>query len=339
MAAQAARVVAENGSDADRALSLVKMAGAINELRDKVRLLEAVLENFPGGISLFDDNLQMLLCNERQKELLEYPDELMANGYPSMADLFRFNAMRGEYGPGDIEMHVRRRMELARKMEAHCYDRTRPNGTILEVRGMPLAGGGFVTTYLDVTEQRRTQQLVQHMAHHDPLTDLPNRILFNDRLKNAVAHAKRGGLMAVHYLDLDRFKPINDNHGHQAGDELLIGVAKRMLDTIRENDTVARLGGDEFAIVQTGIHRRDDAVVLAKRILANFTSPFDLACSCVQVGVSIGIAIAPEDGATSDELLVKADNALYRSKSGGRNRFSFYEAGCEKVRAPAQRRA
>jgi diguanylate cyclase (GGDEF)-like protein len=326
MAAEAARILAENDSNCDQARAFVRMAGFMDELRGKVRLLEAVLENFPGGISLFDDNLQMVLCNQRQKELLEYPDALMANGYPSMADLFRFNARRGEYGPGDVEMIVRRKMELARKMEPHCYDRTRPNGTVLEVRGMPLEGGGFVTTYLDVTEQRRNQRLVEHMAHHDPLTDLPNRILFSDRLKNAVAQVKRGGLMAVHYLDLDRFKPINDSHGHQAGDRLLLHVAKRMQGSVRENDTVARLGGDEFAIVQTGIHSREDAAVLANRILDRFGQPFDLASTSVSVGVSIGIAVGPEDGNTSDDLLMKADNALYSSKSGGRNRFSFYKA-------------
>jgi diguanylate cyclase (GGDEF)-like protein len=326
MAAQTAPLHGDSESTADAAVSFARMAGAIGDLRERVRLLEAVLENFPGGISLFDDNLQMVVCNAQQKALLEYPDKLMADGYPSMADLFRFNAERGEYGPGDIEMHVHKRLELARKMEPHCYDRTRPNGTVLEVRGMPLEGGGFVTTYLDVTEQRRNQQLVEHMAHHDPLTDLPNRILFNDRLKNAVAHIKRGSIMSVHYLDLDRFKPINDNLGHQAGDELLVGVAKRMQEAIRENDTVARLGGDEFAIVQTGIRDRADAGVLAERILERFAAPFDLAAQSVCVGVSIGIAVGPDDGKTADELLVNADNALYRSKSSGRNRYSYFEA-------------
>ena len=215
-------------------------------------------------------------------------------------------------------------MELARKMEPHCYDRTRPNGIILEVRGMPLDGGGFVTTYLDVTEQRRNQQLVAHMAHHDPLTDLPNRMLFNDRLKTAVAQVRRQGLMAVHYLDLDKFKPVNDNFGHQGGDELLVGVADRIKNAVRENDTVARLGGDEFAIVQTGINQRADAAVLANRVLTLFRKPFDLSGTNVSVGISIGIALGPEDGATSDDLLVKADNALYRSKTDGRNRFSFF---------------
>ncbi len=326
MAAEAALVRAENDSDAGGALAIASLAGVINELRDKVRLLEAVLENFPGGISLFDDQLQMVLCNQQQRTLLEYPEELMADGYPSMEDLFRFNALRGEYGPGDVEMHVKRRMGLARKMEPHCYDRTRPNGTVLEVRGMPLEGGGFVTTYLDVTEQRRNQQLVAHMAHHDPLTDLPNRMLFNDRLQNAISQVKRGGLMAVHYLDLDDFKPVNDTYGHKAGDELLVSVASRMRGSVRENDTVARLGGDEFAIVQTGIHERGDVEVLARRILARFGQPFELAERSVDIGVSIGIALGPVDGKTSDELLIKADDALYRSKSGGRNRFSFFQA-------------
>ena len=326
MAADAAREFIPQDSLADQARSFANMAGLIDGLREKVRLLEAVMENFPGGISLFDDNLQMVLCNRQQKELLEYPDELMAEGYPSMEDLFRFNANRGEYGPGDIELHVKRRMELARKMEPHCYDRTRPNGTILEVRGMPLEGGGFVTTYLDVTEQRRNQQLVAHMAHHDPLTDLPNRMLFNDRLQTAVAQVKRQGMMAVHYLDLDKFKPVNDSYGHQAGDELLIAVSERIKNAVRENDTVARLGGDEFAIVQTGINKRADAAVLANRLLALFDKPFQLNGASVTVGISIGIALGPEDGATSDALLMNADNALYRSKSDGRNRFTFFEA-------------
>ena len=310
----------------DDSASAIGLAVGQAVLRDRIRLLEAVLENFPGGISLFDDNLQMVLCNRRQKEMLDYPDELFAGGYPSMEQLFRFNAIRGEYGPGDVETHVGRRMELARKREAHCYDRTRPNGVILEVRGMPLEGGGFVTTYLDVTEQRKNQALVAHMAQHDPLTDLPNRTLFHDRLKNAVAQVKRGGMLAVHYVDLDNFKPINDNYGHKAGDQLLVGVAARLRQSAREYDTIARLGGDEFAIVQTAIREPGDAAVLAVRLLRMFGHPFRICGKEMHVGLSIGIALAPDDGLTSDDLLVKADNALYRSKSSGRGCFHFFRA-------------
>ncbi len=308
------------------ARAIAQIGSYVDSMRERTRLLEAVIENFPGGLSLFDDNLQMVLCNRRQQEMLEYPPELMAAGYPSMEDLFRFNARRGEYGPGEIETIVAKKMMLARKREAHCYDRTRPNGTIIEVRGMPLEGGGFVTTYLDVTEQRHAQQMIAHMAHHDPLTDLPNRMLFHDRLKTAIAQVKRGGMMAVHYLDLDSFKPVNDNFGHQVGDELLVGVAARLRQAVRENDTIARLGGDEFAIVQTQIHEARDAEVLAARLLRKFSSPFAVTGREVNVGVSIGIAVAPDDGLSSDDLLIKADNALYRSKSSGRGCFNFFRS-------------
>ena len=301
-----------------------EIGGYVRKLKERIRLLEAVIENFPGGISLFDNDLHMVLCNEQQKRMLEYPDELMAKGYPSLEELFRFNAMRGEYGPGDIEMHVKRKLELVRRREPHCYDRTRPNGTIVEVRGVPLEGGGFVTTYLDVTEQRRNQQLVAHMAQHDPLTDLPNRILFHDRLKTALAQVKRGGMMAVHDLDLDNFKPVNDNLGHQAGDELLVGIASRMRQSVREHDTIARLGGDEFAVVQTAIRKPQDAATLASRLLNALAKPMKIAGREVQVSLSIGIAIAPDDGLTSDDLLIKADSALYHSKSRGKGCFKFF---------------
>jgi diguanylate cyclase (GGDEF)-like protein len=306
------------------ARAIAQIGDYVDGLRERVRMLEAVIENFPGGISLFDQDLQMVLCNRRQIDLLEYPEALFANGYPTLEALFRFNAERGEYGPGDVEMHVHRRAELAQKREAHCYDRTRPNGMTMEVRGMPLEGGGFVTTYVDVTEQRKAQALIAHMAQHDPLTDLPNRMLFHDRLKTAIAQVKRGGMMAVHYLDLDNFKPVNDNHGHQAGDELLVGVAGRLRQAVREHDTIARLGGDEFAIVQTQIHEPRDAEVLANRVLEKFATPFALTGAEVKVGVSIGIAVAPDDGISSDDLLIKADNALYRSKSSGRGCFHFF---------------
>lgn len=310
------------------AVAIAEMGRHVEGQRERIRLLEAVVENFPGGISLFDRNMQMVLCNERQKQLLDYPDTLFANGFPTLEELFRFNARRGEYGPGDPDEQVARRVALLKERKPHVYERTRPNGKVIEVRGVPIEGGGFVTTYFDVTEQRRTQALIAHMAHHDTLTDLPNRALFSDRLQTAVALARRSGMMAVHYLDLDNFKPVNDNLGHQAGDELLISVATRLRGMVRDNDTVARLGGDEFAIVQTGIREHADAAVLAKRVLGQLSTPFHITGKEVRVGVSIGIALAPLDGLNTDDVLLKADTALYRSKSGGRGRYTFFnEAG------------
>lgn len=317
--------VAENDLQ-QLAAAIGHIGGFVDGMRERMRLLEAVIENFPGGISLFDRDLRMVLCNRRQRQMLDYPEELFANGYPSLEEIFRFNAARGEYGPGDPDEQVEERMALARQCNPHTVERTRPNGTILQIRGVPIEGGGFVSTYFDVTEQRRAQQIIEHMAHHDALTDLPNRMLFSDRLTLALAAAKRQGAMAVHYLDVDNFKPVNDNLGHKAGDDLLIGVARRLRAAVRDADTVARLGGDEFAIVQTGIRTAEDAAVLARRVIAEFSEPFSLSGRRVKIGVSIGIAVAPQDGVKTDDMLVKADTALYRSKSGGRGRFSFYGA-------------
>jgi diguanylate cyclase (GGDEF)-like protein len=298
--------------------------GFFDNLHERVRLLEAVVDNFPGGISLFDKNLRMVLCNEQQKKLLDYPEALFAKGYPTLEDIFRFNASRGEYGPGDTEEHVRHRIALAREQRAHVVERTRPNGTVLEIRGVPLKGGGFVTTYLDVTEQRRAQALVAHMAHHDALTNLPNRILFRDRLQQAIARAKRGETIALLYLDLDGFKPVNDSLGHAAGDVLLKEIADRLRATARDTDTVARLGGDEFVLIQVGLKETSEAAALARRITRAVTEPCTIAGQTIAVATSIGIAVAPHNGLDPDELLRMADHALYRCKTDGRGSYMFF---------------
>lgn len=304
--------------------AIAGIGAVVQGQRERIRLLEAVVDNFPGGISLFDSKLDMVLCNRQQRTMLDYPDELMANGYPSLEQLFRFNAQRGEYGEGDVEAIVARKMQLARKREPHVFERTRPNGQILEVRGMPIEGGGFVTTYLDVTEQRHAQATIAHMAMHDALTGLPNRTLFRDRLEQSVALAARGAMMALHYLDVDGFKPVNDRLGHKAGDELLVSIAGRLLGSVRKHDTVARLGGDEFAIVQTGIREEADASSLARRVLGAMGKPFEVCGQDIGIGISVGVAFAPGDGLDAEDLLRKADAAMYASKAAGRSRMSFY---------------
>ena len=295
----------------------------VTEQRQRARQLEALVANFPGGISLFDENLNMVLCNDRLKELLEYPDTMFEKGLPTLEQLFSYNAQRGEYGDGNIDQHVNERMELVRQHQSHAYERVRPNGTTLEVRGEPLSGKGFVTTYLDVTEQRRNQALIAHMAHHDNLTDLPNRLLFRDRLEQALTMAKRGVTTALLFLDLDKFKPVNDTHGHAVGDKLLQSVAERLLGAVRESDTVARLGGDEFAVILVGIGSRSGAAVLCNRIIDELSQVFKIDDCEVQIGASIGIAMAPSDSAVADELLKLADAALYKSKEAGRGTYSF----------------
>ena len=159
----------------------------VTEQRQKAHEISVLIDNFPGGIAMFDKYLKMVVSNHLLREMLDYPDKLFAKGNPDLEELFRFNAQRGEYGPGDVEDHVRRRLARVKEQRAHQYERRRPNGTILEVRGIPITGGGFVTTYLDVTENRMAQARTAHMAHHDTLTGLPNRLLLHDRLSQVLA--------------------------------------------------------------------------------------------------------------------------------------------------------
>lgn len=297
-----------------------------SDVTEQSRLLSALTESFPGGICLFDKDLRMVLCNAEQKRLLDYPDELFASQWPTLEQIFRFNAERGEYGPGEVEEHVSNRMAIVAQRRPHIVERTRPNGTVLEIRGTPLEGGGFVTTYLDVTEQRRAQALAVHLAHHDAMTGLANRMLFMDRLRQSMARAKRGHRMAVLYIDLDRFKPVNDRLGHAAGDAVLKRVAERLRSVVRETDTVARLGGDEFVVIQCGTASTLDVTKLARRIETAIAAPIQVEEHVVDVGASIGIAIAPDDDTDPDGLLKKADSALYRAKAAGGGSHVFYTA-------------
>ena len=299
-------------------------AATIAAMSERMDLLEAVIDNFPGGIVLIDRHLNIVLCNSQQRQLLDYPESLFCNGNPSLRELFHFNAARGEYGPGKVADLVHSKMELVRQRVAHVVERTRPNGTVLEIRGAPLRDGGFVTTYLDVTEQRRNQAMVAHLAHHDTLTDLPNRALLLDRLEQGLARARRGGGFALHFIDLDRFKPVNDQFGHEAGDRLLVEVAARLRRVAREIDTVARFGGDEFVILQDRVRDAGDAGKLARRIGAIIGKPFQFGPNQHEIGASVGIALAPLDGLDADELLRRADAALYRCKQEGGRGFRFH---------------
>ncbi|WP_292633681.1 EAL domain-containing protein, partial [Mesorhizobium sp.] len=193
----------------------------------------------------------------------------------------------------------------------------------------PLAGGGWVATFEDVTERRRVEERMTHLAHHDTLTNLPNRSMFREKLDQALGEAKAKPL-AILSLDLDRFKAVNDTFGHPAGDWLLKCVAKRLQHAVRgSKDVVARFGGDEFAIIQSGIKSAADAEKLAKRIVEIVGKPYRDKGREMHVGVSLGIALHPGDGHDADTLLTNADMALYQGKSEGRNVYRFFEPGMD----------
>jgi diguanylate cyclase (GGDEF)-like protein len=201
----------------------------------------------------------------------------------------------------------------------------------------PTADGGWVATHEDITERRRAEARIEYMAHHDALTDLPNRLQLYEQLRQMLARPKRGEHVAVFCLDLDRFKDVNDAYGHSAGDLLLKSVADRLRQCIRDADMVARLGGDEFAIVQAGASQPTDATLLASRLIEVIGAPYEIGGRQVTVDLSIGIALAPGDGLDPEQLLKNADLALYRAKSDGSGLYRFFEPEMD-ARMQARRR-
>ena len=189
----------------------------------------------------------------------------------------------------------------------------------------PVQGGRWLITFEDITQRRAAEAQLDFLAMHDPLTRLPNRALFRLHLDRELGRLNLGEHVAVLFLDLDRFKSVNDTLGHQAGDMLLQAVAVRLASTLREGDVVARLGGDEFAIIQTGAEQPAHAAALARRLIEAVARCYELKGCEVVVGLSIGVALAPDDGVTAEQLLKNADLALYRSKADGGDTFRFFE--------------
>ena len=195
----------------------------------------------------------------------------------------------------------------------------------------------YINVFSDVTERKHQNEHLELLAHFDPLTRLPNRTLLADRLAQAMARVQpEQQRLAVCFMDLDGFKAVNDTHGHEAGDELLVIVARRLEANVRTDDTVARQGGDEFVILLNGLPDVAECERAAGRLLQAVRQPIVVNGHTVQVGASIGIALHPQDGSDAETLLRYADQAMYQAKQGGRNRWVFYAPGM--VEAPSTAR-
>jgi diguanylate cyclase (GGDEF)-like protein len=293
-------------------------------LEDEVLRCKIALDNMSQGVCLFDANRRLVLSNRRYAEIYGLsPDQIR----PGMT-LREIVEIRADAG-SDPKLSYEEYIAWVPSRES-VYAPTGvvvelKNGRTVAIRHQPMPGGDYVATHEDITERRAAEAKIAHMAHHDALTTLPNRVLFKDRLQQALENVGQGQTCSVLYLDLDHFKTINDTLGHPLGDALLSAVAIRLRRSVRQTDTVARLGGDEFAIVQNDVRDPGNTKTLAERVVAEISAPYDLDGHQVVISTSIGIANAPDDGADPDQLMKHADLALYSAKLEGRGRYSFFK--------------
>lgn len=284
-------------------------------LLHKSRLLEAMLARMEQGVMMVNAEQVVEVCNPRAIELLGLPPGLMASR-PRFQEVLEYQWSTDEFRdtPEDLKAFVRAGGILD---VPQIYDRARPDGRVVEVRSVPLEGGGVLRTYTDVSDRRQREDSIRQLAQRDDLTALLNRASFRERLAALLPVAADEGF-ALHFIDLDHFKPVNDRHGHVVGDRVLAALADRLRGLARDGDTVARLGGDEFAVLQMAVRRADQALGLAHRIVAMLAQPLAVDGITVQVGASVGVALAPQAGDDVDTLIRHADAAMYAAKAAGR---------------------
>jgi len=302
-----------------------RLANANADLELAGQQLDAALSNISQGLTFFEADQKLIVCNRRYSEMYGLTPEQTTAG-TTLIDILGHRVACGSFPDLSPADYLARRKDLSRAGQAYDLTDELRDGRTIVMRYQPLPNGGWVTTHEDITERRQAEANMIFMARHDVLTRLPNRILFHERLEQAMDMAGRGNGCAVLCLDVDHFRHINDRWGHSVGDGLLQAVANRLQACVREVDTVGRLGGDEFAIIQLAVGRPYDAELLANRIIQAFKMPFAVDDHQIAVGISIGVAMAPGDGATAEKLLKNADIALYLSKAEGRGTVRFFEA-------------
>jgi diguanylate cyclase (GGDEF)-like protein len=294
------------------------------ELQQTNLRFDAALSSMSQGLAMYDQEERLVVSNARLCELSGVPNGSLHIGM-TYHQVVEAVASAGHF-PGRTadEVYAERQHQGLAKWEIFSFEAVRGD-KLVAISSQPVTGGGLLFILEDVTERRRTEARIAHIAHHDALTGMPNRVLFNARLEEALTRSRRGECFSVLYLDLDRFKAVNDTLGHPVGDALLQAVSARLKAELRETDTVARLGGDEFAILQIATDQPRQATALAQRLIEVLGAPYQIGGHKVDVGVSIGIVITVGDDENSGTLLKNADLALYRAKADGRGTWRFFE--------------
>ena len=287
--------------------------------------LDAALDNMSQGLCLYDAENRLLVSNRRFRDIFGIEAAALPAGL-AFLDVLAIVSRASRFQDARAHDLLSEQAAILARGGSGSLCQAIRSGCMVSVDQQRTADGGWIATYEDVTERYEAEARIVTMARRDALTGLANRMVFGERLEEAVGQLARGEGFAVLCLDLDRFKDVNDTLGHPVGDGLLREVASRLQACVRDGDMVARLGGDEFAIVQLGVKRRDDAVALARRITDAMLEPFFIDAHNVSVGVSVGICLAPEHGSDPDALLKNADLALYRAKSRGRGAWMCFES-------------
>jgi diguanylate cyclase (GGDEF)-like protein len=292
--------------------------------------LDIAVNNMTHGLLLFDSSARLVIWNQRYVEMYGVSADVLKRG-ASFRDIATYRKQTGSF-EGDIDEYC----TALQHDKLFVTIMTAATGRIIQIANNPVAGGGWVCTHEDITERKQSDQRIAHMAHHDALTNLPNRVLFREHLEQQLAGIKSGEQLAVLYLDIDEFKSINDSLGHMVGDELLKAIAAALSSCIKCHGFVARLGGDEFAIVQSAISGPEEVTELVTRIYEAIRRPYECLGHQLVADTSIGIALAPEHGADLDQILKNADLAMYSAKAAGRRTYRFFEADMD-TRAKARR--
>jgi diguanylate cyclase (GGDEF)-like protein/PAS domain S-box-containing protein len=309
--------------------SIVGILGIFWDITDKkeaetrLRQSAAVFESTADGVIITDADINIIAVNRTFTEITGYSEKEALGKKPSFRRSERQNEEFYRSMWAEILQEGRWKGEIwNRRKSGEVYPEWM---TISTVRDLTGAITNYVSVFSDITNVKRTQMQLDHMAHHDPLTDLPNRTLLDDRLEQAISRARRHNTgVAILFIDLDRFKNVNDSLGHPTGDLLLQDVAQRLQNVLREEDTLARLGGDEFIVVVEELNKPEMAEAVAAKMLKAIARPYSIQGHELYIGASVGISIFPDDGADGETLIKYADAAMYRAKEHGRNTYEFY---------------